>query len=92
MLYVARLTNAAAGIDFTDSGVHLNMNWQLKDRYGVGWAYSEKYGRDGEPDIATGTLGFDYSLGENQNVRLSYSTDINESENFQILSVYQLSF
>ena len=92
VLYVARLTNAAAGIDFTDSGVHLNMNWQLKDHYGVGWAYSEKYGRDGEPDIATSTLGFDYSLGENQNVRLSYSTDINESENFQILSVYQLSF
>lgn len=92
VLYVARLTNAVAGIDFTDAGVHLNMNWQVKDDYGFGWAYSEKYGRDGEPDIVTGSLGFDYSLGQDQKVKLSYSTDINDSRNFQVLSLYQLTF
>ena len=92
VLYVARLTNAAAGIDLTDAGINLNMNWRMKDDYGFGWAYSEKYGRDGKSDIATGTLGFDYSLGRDQKVKLSYSADINDSGNFQVLGSYQLSF
>jgi hypothetical protein len=92
VLYVARLTNAASGIDLTDTGVHLNMNWRIKDDYGFGWAYSEMYGRDGKSDVATGTLGLDYSLGRDQKVKLSYSADINDSRNFQILGSYQLSF
>ena len=92
VLYVARLTNAAAGIDFTDTGINLNMNWRLKEDYGFGWAYSEMYGSDGKSDVAIGTLGFDYSLGQDQKVKLSYSADVNDYGNFQVLGSYQLSF
>ena len=68
------------------------MNWRLKEDYGFGWAYSEMYGSDGKSDVAIGTLGFDYSLGQDQKVKLSYSADVNDYGNFQVLGSYQLSF
>ena len=92
VLYVARLTNAAASFELTDRSSYMSMDWSLQQSYGFGWSYSEKLGADEASSAAAASLRFDYLPRKNHSLQFSYSTDVDNTDHFQTSVSYNISF
>ncbi|RPF99719.1 MAG: hypothetical protein CBC11_009600 [Proteobacteria bacterium TMED51] len=92
LLYAARLTNAAASFQLTDTSTYIGMDWKQHDRFNIGISYAERFGKDGAADLASTSLKFDYLPKQDHTLRFSYISDLEHPDRFKASLSYKILF
>jgi hypothetical protein len=92
LLYAARLTNAAASFQLTDTSTYIGMDWKQHDRFNIGISYAERFGKDGAADLASASLSFDYLPKQDHTLRFSYISDLENPDRFKASVSYKILF
>ena len=92
LLYAARLTNAAASFQLTDTSTYIGMDWKQHDRFNIGISYAERFGKDGAEDLASTSLKFDYLPKQDHTLRFSYISDLEHPDRFKASLSYKILF
>ncbi len=92
VLYAARLTNAAASFQLTDTSTYIGMDWKQHDRFNFGISYAERFGKDQAPDLVSASVRFDYLPKLDHTLRFSYLSDLENPDRFKAKVSYQILF
>ena len=92
VLYAARLTNAAASFQLTDTSTYIGMDWKQHDRFNIGISYAERFGKDKVADLASASVRFDYLPKPDHTLHFSYISDLENPDRFKAKVSYQILF
>ena len=92
VLYAARLTNAAASFQLTDTSTYIGMDWKQHERFNFGISYAERFGKDQAPDLVSASVRFDYLPKLDHTLRFSYLSDLENPDRFKAKVSYKILF
>lgn len=92
LLYAARLTNAAASFQLTDTSTYIGMDWKQHDRFNIGISYAERFGKDGAADLASASVSFDYLPKKDHTLRFSYISALENPDRSKASLSYKILF